>query len=609
MRRFAAPCVLSLLCGCYLFSDEPKARKQPGSEAGGEAGVAESGAAATGAAPEAGADAGSEPVAVGECPKFLTGTETGARTIASSCASVRVRGQYRIDGGSLTVEPGVELRFEADAVLEVGRDRPGVLTLAGTPEQPIRLVADMVGEVGGWQGVRLHAQAGGSSLRHVEIRRAGTASAAALWSATEAFTAEGLRISEAPGLALELASEQAPSLAELTLSGTGTVAKVSPGAAAALHSATLEPTAKIAVTAGKIAATLEWPAHAYRIEGVVRVEGDAERPAALTLAPGTTLYFTPEARLIVGGFGPGALAAKAGRSAQDELAGLPGGPIRLLAADDDRPGSWSGVQVQDQGRLDLVGVELRHGGAREEGVIRAEGSAILSVAGCEFHDDLVGVELRGSAVVVELLDDNGFTNTPAAISAGPALIDAIGPENRFDALARIDVSRGKLEADARWDVPGAPLIVHGDVFVDAGATLTLAPGSRLGFDPGVTLGVGYYAEATLDARGTAEAPIVLEPATIPAAPGVEAAKPLPWTGVVLGAHARGTKLEHVHLRGTEGAAGVELRDGAEATLVNVDCAGCAHATVAWDCASKVGNIGVTASGGTTTAMAGPGACP
>src|SRR5690606_37468497 len=117
MRRLVGPCVLSLVCGCYLFSDEPRARKQSGTsdadpEASAEAGQGEAGQG------EAGLGETGDATPAGECPKFLTGTETSARTIASSCGSVRVRGQYRIDGGSLTVEPGVELRFETNAVLE-----------------------------------------------------------------------------------------------------------------------------------------------------------------------------------------------------------------------------------------------------------------------------------------------------------------------------------------------------------------------------------------------------------------------------------------------------------------------------------------------------------
>lgn len=603
MRRYAAPLLLSLLCGCYLFSDEPKARKKPGSEVGEDPADADPTSTPEPPQPEG---------QVADCPASLTGVETQARTIAASCPPVRVRGQYRIDGGTLTLEAGVELRFEQGAILEVGRDRPGTITIAGTPERPVRLVADVVGDVGGWQSVRLHAQATGSSLKHVEIAGAGTATDAALWIAAEDLTIEGLTIRSAPALALEVVAERGPTLLGVTIAGTGTVARVSPSSAAGLHELKLEPTAFVAISSGKIASAIEWPPNPYRIEGMIRIEGDVERPAGLTLAPGAALFFTPEARLVVGGFGPGSLSASASSPTENPLPDASGGPITLRAADDSRAGSWSGIHVQDQGELILRNVELAHGGSRDEGVVIAEGNAKLTLEGCRFRDGLVGVELRGHAVIVESFTNNEFATTPVAVRTTPTLLAGLGIDNRYDEQARIDVARGKIEADATWAHQAAPILIHGDVFVDKGATLTVAPGNRLGFDPGVLLGIGYYEQATLDMRGTAEAPIVLEPATVPGAtePGPGATEPgaQPWGGIVLGTHARQTRFEHVKLRATGNAAGIELRDGAEATLVNVDCADCAKATVTWDCASKIGNIAVTASGTTPTAMAPPKQC-
>lgn len=589
MRRFVAPSLLSLLMsfvgGCYLFGDEPKARKQPGSEVGEDP----SEAAEPTPKPEPPQPEGQ----VADCPAFLTGTEAKARTIAAACPPVRVRGQYRIDGGTLTLEAGVELRFEEDAVLEVGRDRPGAITIAGTPEQPVRLIAD--GE-GGWQGVRLHAQSTGSSLQHVEIANAGSTDQAALWIAAEQLTVENITVRDAPALALEVVAERGPALLGVTLAGTSTIARVSPSAAASLQELKLEPTAFVAISSGTIASTIEWPPNPYRIEGVIRIEGDVERPGGLTLAPGASLYFTPEARIIVGGFGPGSLSASASASNEAPSPDAPGGPIKLLAAQDSRAGAWSGIHVQDHGELILRNVELGHGGSRDEGVVIAEGTAKLTLEGCELHDNLVGVELRGHAVVIEGFSNNGFRATPVAIRSTPALLGGVGADNRYDELAYIDVSRGKVESDATWTYQSASILIHGDVFVDKGATLTVAPGVRLGFDPGVLLGVGYYEQATVDMRGTAEAPIVLE------------AISEPWGGVVLGDHARNNKFEQVRLRKTGNAAGVELRDGADATLVNIDCAACANATVKWDCASKVGNIGITASEGTPTTLAAPTQC-
>jgi hypothetical protein len=616
MRRLVGPALLCLIglslgSGCYLFSDEPKARKQSGRST-------EQAADTAAPAPDPNPAPNLPLTDVVDCPQTLTGVESQARTIASSCASVRVRGQYVIDGGSLTIAAGVELRFEPGAVLEVGRDRPGVLTVAGTPEQPVRMIADSVSDSGRWQGLRLHAGAGGSSLTQLELAGAGTSEQAAVRIAANDVTIAGLKIRPGRGLALELVGDVGPTMSGVELSGTGVIARTSASAAAALSDAKLEPSAQIAISPGKIAARVEWPPHIYRIDGVVRIEGEAQQPAQLSLTPGTELRFGPDARLVVGGLGPGSLSASgtpldAGLDASPPSAQPPdigpprGGRIRLRAAEREQPGSWSGLLVQDQGELQLRAVELTGGGARDEGVILAEANASVSLEGCSLRGNLVGVELRGIGVRVESIDALTFADTPVAIRTTPALLGALGPNNRYDAGAAIHVERGKLEHSATWAAQTAPIVLHGDVFIDKGATLIIAPGTTLGFDTGVTLGVGYYEQASIDLRGTAEAPIVLEPAppAVPPAPGAEPAR---WGGIVLGAHTRKARFEHVRLRGTGNPAAIELRDGADATLVNVECSGCVGAVVRWDCKSSVGNIGVRASEGTPTDMAAPSNC-
>jgi hypothetical protein len=649
MRRLIGPALLGLVCSCYLFSDEPKARKRADAGAAKQpAESAESGEPAAAPMPSA---------EIADCPEFLTGVEAQARTIASSCGPVRVRGQYRVDGGTLTLEAGVELRFEPGAVLEVGRDRPGTLTVAGTAEQPVRLVADSVDETGGWQGLRLHAHATGSSLKHLEIASAGTAERAALWIAASEVAIEGLAVRSPVGLALEIVDEARPALlgAELggTGGGTGIVARATPSAVAGLQELQLETGARVAIAPGTITTTLEWPPNPYRVEGLVRVEGEEGLPAQLSLTPGTTLEFTSEGRILVGGLGPGSLSASAITGARPEPLPLPPegvvtppppspppeavppgleGAIRLRAArelgaegeavaeQEPLPGAWGGLLIQDQGQLMFRNVEIAHGGARDQGVIVAEGKATLTLEGCSLRANLVGIELRGVEVEIESFDRNDFVDTPVAIRTTPTLLGALGPDNRYDAGARILVERGKIQADTTWLPQGPPggaptISILGDVFVDEGATLSVAPGSRIGFGPGVVLGVGYYETATLDMRGTKEAPIVLEPLVPPPpSPGPQPAvpggmaEPQPWGGIVLGAQARKSRFEHLKLRQTANDAGIELRDSADATLIAVDCAACVGATVAWDCASSIGNMGVTASEGTPKPMAAPANC-
>lgn len=569
LRRIGIVGVSLLAAGCYLFSDEPKARKTEREPAVAEDADAEANV------DEADGPAPSEPLAIEDgCPAELSGVETSARTIDSDCGPVVVRGGYRIDGGRLTLAAGARLQFEAGASLAVGRGQPGVLTVSGTSDAPVRLEG-LDGAT--WAGLSLHAGAEGSSLRHVAI--AGAERAIAL-------EGEGIEITN------------------VAISGAvGEPVSATPTAAASLLDLTLEPHARIVVSGGTVRGVIEWPANRYRLTGVVRIEGDATPGASaaqLSLAPGTTLLADAGVRIDVGALGPGALVASAvtGLPADAPVgAVVPDGTIALRGVD-ERPGAWAGVRVGAHGHLSLRGVELAHGGDRNEGIIVAEGEATVALEGCEVHDSLVGVELRGSAVTVESFADNRFAAVPVAVRTTPTSFAGLGDGNHYDEAAVLEIARGKIEADARWRRQDARVIVLGDVYVDGGATLTVAPGSSLGFASGAVFGVGYYARGSLDLRATQAEPIVLGPAQ----PG-EA-----WTGLVLGTHAREVRLEHVQLRQTDGAAGVELRDGAEATLVDVRCEDCANAVVRWGCASKVGNIGLVAAGGTPRQLQPPTGC-
>ncbi len=591
---------MGLLFGCYVFSDEPKARKQTGT---------------TPAKPDSEKKAADKPDATPtpteadavECPQTLTGVEDNARTIASGCGPVRVRGKYQIEGGSLTIGAGVELRFEPNATLEVGQNRPGVLTVQGTAEQPVRMIADSVSESGRWKGVHLYAQAKGSSITQLEIAGAGTTDQAAMRIVASDVTVSGLKFRTGNALALDLLGERPPALTGVEITGSGLVARATPTAVAALGDAKLEPSAQIAIMPGKVTARTEWPPHIYRIDGVVRVEGEAQQPALLSLAPGAELRFGSEARLLIGGLGPGSLSASGtptnAAPPPVDLAPPRNGRIQLLAAEGTAPGSWSGVLVQDGGELSLHGVELIGGGARDEGVILAEGKSRVTLENCTLRGNAVGVELRGISVAVDAFDGVQFIDTPIAIRTTPTLLAALGSNNTYDEGARIDVERGKIETGMTWTAQAAPIILHGDVFVDKGATLTIAPGARIAFDPGVILGVGYYEQASVDLRGTAESPIVLEPA-----PTSDSVPPASWGGVVLGAHTRKARFEHVTLRNTSNPAAIDLRDGADATLVNVECSDCVGSVVRWDCKSTVGNAGVRAEGSTPMELAAPSNC-
>ena len=274
-----------------------------------------------------------------------------------------------------------------------------------------------------------------------------------------------------------------------------------------------------------------------------------------------------------------------------------------------RTGAWSGVQVRDQGELIFRNIELAYGGSRDEGVIVAEAGAKLSLEGCSLRSNLVGLELRSAELEIETLRDNEFIGTPIALRSSPSALAKLElGANRYGEGVRVELTRGQVEQSASWDARGVALVLTGDVYVDRGATLSVSPGSRLYFAKGAQLGVGYYADSSLDLRGTSAEPIELAPFLAPPlSPDAPPSALLPWGGVVLGPHAHKVRFEQLRLANTA-KAGIELRDGADATLVKVECRDCGGPTVSWDCESTIGNIGVSAAGSTPAALSAPSGC-
>lgn len=612
---------VSALSACYLFSDEPKARKQASdsTEPAGEPVAADTPEAASAEAPAESA---------GACPP-LTGVLSEDRSLsqATGCEQVTVQGRVQVEGATLTIEAGVELRFEADAGLELGVGAPGVLAVHGSAAAPVR----MTGVEGRWRGLTLGPQSAGSRVDHLELVDAGDDSHAAVVLAGQDLGLTELTVSGALGPSLELVEGAKLSMRAVHVASPGAPVAIlaAPGALGGVRELELAAGAVVAVAGGRIAERVEWPVAPYRVDGVLRIEGEAkpdeakpdegeasgeveESPvgagrAQLRLQPNTSLAFAPRARVEIGALGPGALVAAA--APED-------GALHFEPA----PGSatWAGVVVHEHGRLALRGAELRQGSERGEGMIVAQGAAQLNLEDCNLHDAEVGVELRGNAVFVERFTGNHFRGVPTALILSPQALGFIGELNEYGPpttepdeaagaeaelggeRARIVVTRGKIERDTTWTFQAATLELRGDVFVGKGATLTVDGGWQVLAAKGITLGVGFYDTGSLHLARESDpsAPVRIGPST--AGQG--------WTGLVFGPHARDSDVENLRLSGTQGVAGVELRGEAEAFLTRVECRDCAGATATWACESQVGTIALTAAGSTPTATIAPRDC-
>lgn len=530
-------------------------------------------------------------VTLTECPKSLGGEETRVhRVIARECGAVLVAETYRLDDGSLTLEPGASLQFKDGAGLIVGERADARLILKGTADAPVVLTSAGDRSPGAWLGVELHARAAGSSLEHAVIEYGGDASRALFVAAPE-VRVERTTIRHAPGVGVRVGEGGGfAAFAGNTLHKLGDPLAIAlpPAAVAGLGADNrFDGRAAIHVLAGTLDRSAAWPAAGvpYVLTGPLALAGAAG--ATLELSPGTELRLGAEARVVIGGAAPGGLKAVGSAAA----------PITFTAHERREPGAWSGLRVEAQGELALQHAVVEFGGREEgTGAIAATGGAV-SVQHTTFRSDRAGLTLAGDARL-SAFADNTFAATPLAVALPPALVAALGEGNAFDRDARIVVEAGTLTSPTTWAAQGAPLELAGTLAVEGGA-LTLEAGLHLLARPGAAIEVGAAEPATLLVRGSADAPVTIGP--------VQGPVPL-WPGIKLRARSSGNALEHLVLSATSPGPGVWVDAGVDASLRDVTCARCSSAVVAWACGAKLSRSAVLAAEGTPAVEAPPSGC-
>jgi len=308
-------------------------------------------------------------------------------TLTKACSpyTLGVGGMDVIDGATLTIEPGVELRFRGDDWLEVGAaGAPGRLIAKGTPEEPIvfNLGNTTAGAV--WLGVWFHSGTlEGSVLSHAVVSDAGALNPMhepplPLGCISLTGVKPGaLRLSD---VRLERCNygglRMTDSHVELgTLSFSDMEEGLNVDAASLgqiTRPAQFSRVARNVIRGGSVAKDSAWVAQGlpFVVEGDIQVGGPSE--PKLALGAGLELRFAKSRGLVVGADQPGSIVAEGTRER----------PIKLTASE---PGqTWSGLRLMRhtaQGtRLSFVDVG------------RTQGEAAIAV-----HSEPGRVEIRDSS--------------------------------------------------------------------------------------------------------------------------------------------------------------------------------------------------------------------
>jgi hypothetical protein len=274
------------------------------------------------------------------------------------------------NGQKTTVElaPGIELKFAADGMLNVGYYEGAALVARGSAEAPITFTAHERRAPGGWRGIRVHGQGEATFERAVlEFGGRDDQGTIDVLGGTLSLTSTTLR-SDKVGVVADV-NAKITAFADNTFVATPIAVQVPVGQIGSLGEGNAyDKDAKIKASGEQVKGKQTWHVQGVPIElsGGVGVEGE------LTLDAGVALLAGADTEITVGQFGPATLIAR----------GTAAAPVTIGPADAVK-GTWLGVVLHTTStgnmfeHLVLTGVE--HANAID---VKARTNAKLSNVTC-----------------------------------------------------------------------------------------------------------------------------------------------------------------------------------------------------------------------------------
>lgn len=424
-----------------------------------------------------------------------------------------------VEGTTLTLAPGAEVRFAGDTGLYVGYNGGGGQLIAeGTADHPIALHGPLQSGRGTWTGIVIAAATSETRLAELTLRDAGGVYADA------AVTVDGgdLRVNHVTihhvddaGFHLLNGARFSEGSAGLVVSDAPTPGRINAGSVDSIPLAGLSladnDDPEVYVDGGDLDHDATWGALGvpYFVQGDVYVDGGVG-PATLTLAAGAELVMGSDRGIYVGyKDGAGGLVA----------AGTQASPVVFRGAT-AQPGLWSGVFYDDAAvntKASLSWTEISDaGGAFVEGALFAR-DMTLRVDHVTIRDsENAGFMLAGTAEFDPASTDLTVTGCEVSGHATPygaASIPEAGAYVGNDLDAVVIEGDSTLRESATWGDLGVPYQILTDLYVQSTTgvppVLTVQPGAVLAFGAARGLYVGYGYPGGLLAGGSASAPVVI----------------------------------------------------------------------------------------------------
>lgn len=504
VQRLAVVVLVTItsLVGCK--KDKPDANA-PGGAAAGQQGAAQG-------APSA-APAGAKKAPEG-CNSDLSQKIEVDFAFTEKCSPYTVNGEFYVDGWTLTVEPGVEVRFGEAGALYVAYNAPGRVLVKGSPEKPVKFTSATRKEAGAWKTIHLYERADGSSFENTVIEFGGASDTAALDVQSGELTLKGVKFASVKGQALKLDTDKpAKELSGLDLSEAGGdpegLVTLPVGSAGALGANNVFPANAIITLTGNANRDVKLTPQGcpYRVTGELYVEAPEGKSAVLTVAPGVTVQMGENAALYVGYSHPGAL----------KVLGTKELPVVFTRyGDDPKAPPWKGLVFYGNARAPEIdfGVFEYVGLPNAEAIKFTEPRGLGKITNSTIrHCAGTALKVESAKARFEAFDHNVFEDvTGAALETPLRFAHQLGTANTFGTSAVVLL--GDTQEDTTLTAIDGPYWVQGELYVNGPqgktASLTVEPGAKLRFLENAALYIGYSGAGKLIAKGTADKGITLD---------------------------------------------------------------------------------------------------
>jgi plastocyanin len=425
-----------------------------------------------------------------------------------------IKGSVDVYKTTLTIEPGTTVKFEAGASLNIGisgTNNSSTLIANGTADKPITFTSAAANPVAGdWKGIKLYSCSYNNSMKYCLIQYSGEASNGAIYLSSTDLALNNCQIQDALAYGIRLDYDavfsdmnnntfekcgdhpvRMPASKAHTI-GTGNIFNCPEGKG-------------INITDSKsIEGACTWKNlnKPYYAEGSLDVY-----KGILTIEPGTTIKFKPEASLKIGISGTSNSSSLVAIGTADK-------PITFTsAAANPVAGDWKGIKLYSCSYNNSMKYCLiQYSGEASNGAIYLS-STDLALNNCRIQDALAyGIRLDYDALFSDMNNNTieKCGDHPVRMPASKAQTIGLGNVFNCPEGKGINITDSKsIEGVCTWKNLNKPYYAEGSLDVYKGF-LTIEPGTIVKFKPGSGIKIGTAGttnSSSFVANGTADKPI------------------------------------------------------------------------------------------------------